>query len=93
MSMLSLSQRAGKLISGEESVEIAIKNNEAVLVLIAGDASENTKKKFNDKAKSYGVEVFEISDRQTLSGAIGKYNRAVFCVTDVNFANRMKAEL
>lgn len=44
-SLLGLMQRASKLITGEELVVKAIQNKKAYHVIIASDASENTRKK------------------------------------------------
>ncbi|WP_342455632.1 L7Ae/L30e/S12e/Gadd45 family ribosomal protein [Caloramator sp. Dgby_cultured_2] len=43
-SFIGLMQKAGKLSSGDDAVEIEIKKKKAMLVIIAEDASENTKK-------------------------------------------------
>ena len=48
LSMLSLAAKAGKVASGEFSVEKAVKSRKAYLVLVADDASENTKKLFRN---------------------------------------------
>ena len=45
LSLLGLATRAGKIKSGSFLTEQAVKAGKAYLVLIAGDASENTKKK------------------------------------------------
>ena len=44
LSLLSLCQRAGKMKTGEDTVEKAIQKKEAKLVIIPEDASDNTKK-------------------------------------------------
>ena len=38
-----MATKAGKLLSGEFSVEKAIKQRKVKLVIVAGDASDNTK--------------------------------------------------
>lgn len=45
ISFLGLANRARKLISGEELVVREVRKQKAKLVLLASDASENTKKK------------------------------------------------
>lgn len=55
MGLLGLAARARKVISGE-GVLTSIQNGSAKLVLIASDASENTKKKYVDKCTYYNVE-------------------------------------
>ena len=47
-SMIGLATKAGKVVSGEFAVEKAIKDGKAFLVIIAEDASDNTKKHFSD---------------------------------------------
>ena len=46
LSLIGLAMKAGQVVSGEFSVEKCIKSGKAKLVIIATDASENTKKKF-----------------------------------------------
>ena len=48
LSYLGLAKRAGKVASGEFQTEEAIRKGKAELVLVAGDASDNTKKKFRN---------------------------------------------
>ena len=81
-SMLSLCQRAGFMVSGEQAVELAVKDKRAKLIIIAQDASENTKKKFLNKSNHYNVNVVVYGSKQDLSNAVGKENKAVFAVTD-----------
>lgn len=46
LSMIGLATKAGKIASGEFAVESAVRKGKAVLVIIASDASDNTKKSF-----------------------------------------------
>lgn len=46
LSMISLATKAGKVASGEFCTEKEVKSGRAYLVIVAGDASDNTKKKF-----------------------------------------------
>ena len=46
-SLLSLCAKAGRLTSGNFSVESAVKDNKAYIVIVAKDASKNTKKLFD----------------------------------------------
>lgn len=92
---LALANRAGKVVSGDRVLP-AIRNNSAKLVLIANEASDNTKKRYNDKSNFYKVPVVEVSSFELLSKAIGKHNRMYVAITDQNFAtmilNKMKEE-
>lgn len=93
LSALGMAMRAGKLATGDEIVLKAIRAGKAKLVVLAGDASNNTKKKFNDKCASYQVSLVEAFDRVTLGGAIGKAERVVIAVTDVQFARLIAGHL
>ena len=58
MGLLGLAARARKIVSGEV-VLTSIQNHSAKLVVIANDASENTKKKYVDKCTYYNVSEIE----------------------------------
>ena len=89
-SLLSLSAKAGFLRTGEETAEKLLRNGGAELVIIAGDASDNTKKKFVNKCFFYDRPVRVFGDRAVLSKCVGKNNRTVFAVTDGGFAARLQ---
>ncbi len=91
--MLSLAKRAGKLISGEDTVLMYIRDNSCFLVIIAEDAAENTKKKILARTENRNVECIVKGLRDELSGSVGLYNRTVLGVTDKGFAQKIKAEL
>lgn len=91
-SIMSLCQRAGKMITGE-IVGKLISGGKAELVIIAGDASDNTKRKFSNKCGHYNIPYIICSTKTELSSAIGKYNRSVFAVTDKSFADKLREEM
>ena len=89
-SLLSLCQKAGFLLCGESICEKNINN--AFLVLVAKDASNNTKKKFENKSFYYNAPCVLYGTKSELGQAIGKENRAVIVITEKNFAaNLLKA--
>ena len=49
--------RAGALVTGQEIVEEYLRSKKVFYIFLANDASNNTKKAINDKAKFYNVEV------------------------------------
>ena len=53
LSLVSLATKAGKTVSGEFCTEKEVKSGRAALVIVAGDASANTKKKFHNSASFY----------------------------------------
>lgn len=93
LSFLGLSMKAGKLLSGEFSVEQAVKANKAFIVIVAEDASENTKKLFKDKCTFYNIPEYEYGTKEQLGRAIGKEIRASVAVTDSGLANKIEQEL
>ena len=52
ISLVGLAAKAGKVVSGEFATEKAVKTQKAFLVIIAQDASENTRKKFHVPKKT-----------------------------------------
>lgn len=48
LSYLGLAAKAGRIQSGEFSTEKSVKSGKGTLVIVASDASDNTKKKFTN---------------------------------------------
>ena len=88
-----LSNRARKLVSGEEIVIQAIRSGEAKLVIIASDASMNTKKKIKDKCHTYQVPLVIGFDRDRLGHSVGKAQRVVLAITDQGFAKAIAKQV
>lgn len=88
-SFLGLATKAGKVISGEETCERAVKDKRVWLVIVANDASENTKKKFGDICRYRGIEVRYFGEKALLGKHIGKDMRSVVAVTGKEFAKRL----
>ena len=89
-SYLSLAAKAGKVKSGETAAEEALRAGRAYLLIIAADASENTKKKFRNLARSCRTPVLEYADRETIGHMIGKEYRSTAAVTDEGLANLIR---
>ncbi|MBC6002438.1 MAG: ribosomal L7Ae/L30e/S12e/Gadd45 family protein [Paeniclostridium sordellii] len=88
-SFLGLAQRAGKLVSGDDSTMLDIKKNRVKLVIVAEDASNNTKKLFKDKTSFRNIACVTYSTKLQLGLAIGKAPRAVMGIKDVSFADKV----
>ncbi len=88
-SFIGLATRARKLVSGEFSTEKAIKEKKAKIVIIATDASENTKKKFRNSCLFYQLEYFEYGTKEELGQCMGKEARASLAVLDEGMANEI----
>ena len=89
LSMTGIAAKAGKIVSGEFGVEKAIKSMQAHLVIVAKDASDNTKKHFTDMCAYRHVPYFEYADKIRLGNCIGREFRASLAVTDENLAKRI----
>ena len=77
------------MTSGSFLTEKAVKQGEAWFVILAEDASENTKKRLKDKCTYYHVP-FAICETQDILGhKIGKESRSCVAVTDVNFGRQL----
>ncbi len=93
MAYLGLAARARKVESGEFCTERAVKGGRARLVLLAGDASANTRKRFQDMCAYYHTEWLELGDKESLGHAIGQGERASLAVTDEGLAKAIKEQL
>lgn len=93
LSMLGLAAKAGAIASGEFSTEKSVKEGKAFLVIVAGDASENTKKNFRNMTSFYEVPMYEYSNKEMLGHAIGKEVRASLAINSENFATNIKSKI
>ena len=92
-SLLGLAMKARKLVSGEFQTEEAVKKKTARLVILAEDASDNTKKLFHDKCTFHQIPIFECGKKEDLGRAIGKDLRSSLAVCDEGFATAVMRQL
>ncbi|MBG9983703.1 ribosomal L7Ae/L30e/S12e/Gadd45 family protein [Aerococcaceae bacterium DSM 111022] len=81
LNMIGLAQRAGKLISGDERVEKAIKNGQAKIIICADDISEKTLSRYQNYSENYNTPMLLPFDSIEMSQALGK-KRSICCITD-----------
>jgi len=86
-SLLGISQKAGKLISGQDSVERVVNSKRIYLIIISQDSSENTKKRFLNMANSKNIPVVVWGTANDLGKSIGKEGRKVLSLTDRGLAD------
>ena len=84
-SLIGLAQKAGKVASGEFSTEKAVKAGKASLVIVAEDASDNTKKMFTNMCTFYNVPIYFVGEKEILGHAMGKQFRASLAIMDDGF--------
>lgn len=90
---LGLAMRSGNLASGEFATETAIRQGKARLVIVAEDASANTKKKFRNSCSYYKIPIAVFGKKEDLGHAIGKEFRASLAVLDQGFASSISKNL
>uniref|UniRef100_UPI003FEEF278 L7Ae/L30e/S12e/Gadd45 family ribosomal protein n=1 Tax=Roseburia sp. TaxID=2049040 RepID=UPI003FEEF278 len=93
LSMLGIAAKSGSVASGEFSTEKAVKEGKAWLVIVAGDASDNTRKMFANMTEFYDVPMYVYADKETLGHFIGKEFRASLAVTNEGLARSIEEKL
>lgn len=91
--LLGLAARGRNVVSGEFSTENSIKDGSAVLVIVAEDASDNTKKRFRDKCSFYKVPIYTYGTKEELGHAIGKGERSSAALINEGLARTVKKYL
>ncbi|MBQ8147606.1 MAG: ribosomal L7Ae/L30e/S12e/Gadd45 family protein [Lachnospiraceae bacterium] len=92
-SLLGLATKAGKVVSGEFSTEKAIKSGKAFFVIVAEDASDNTKKSFSDSCSYYQVPFAIYGTKDELGHCIGKQMRASLAVIEEGFGREIAKKM
>ena len=90
LSFLGLATRAGKVVSGMDAVEGAMRNGIVDIVIAAEDASDKTKKNISYLTEKLDIPLFFVPDRFMLGRFLGKEERVVCGVLDEGFAKRLK---
>lgn len=89
---LGLAQKAGKLASGDTAVQYAVKAGKAFVIILAEDASENSRKDIINMGKNYDTPVLTGLTKAELGQAIGKAQRTAIAVLDINFHKMISKE-
>lgn len=87
ISLLGLAQKAGKVVSGDNTCRAKCKSIK--LVLLSEDCSEDTKEFFQYHCVKEKKPILTIGNRVDLGMAIGKSPRTVVGITDQNFARQI----
>lgn len=93
LSLIGLATKAGRIVSGEFMTEKEVKSGKAALVIVAGDSSDNTKKKFQNMCEYYKVPIHFYGDKDTLGHAMGKEFRASLAILDEGFAKGIRKHM
>ena len=92
-SNLGLAQKAGKIASGEFATENAVKSGAAYMVIVAEDASDNTKKKMTNMTDFYEVPIYFLGTKEELGHYIGKEYRSMLAVLDPGFTKSFEKQI
>lgn len=93
LSLLGMAMRSRNLVSGEFMTEKAVKQGNAFLVIVSGEASDNTKKMFSNMCSYYKVPMYIGGTMEELGRCIGKEFRASVAVTDEGLAKSIMEKL
>jgi ribosomal protein L7Ae-like RNA K-turn-binding protein len=91
--LLGIATKSRKLVSSEFSTEKAVKEHKAALVVVADDASDNTKKMFTNMCTYYKVPIYFFGMKDDLGHAMGKEFRASLAVLDKGLADAIDKQL
>lgn len=90
LGLIGFAAKARKICFGADSVEQQIKKRKVYLVLVAKDASERTKDKFEKLCEEYNIKLIIDGEIELLSKAIGKNNKAIIGIEESNLANEIQ---
>ena len=91
--LLSMAARARSIVSGAFVAEETIGKGRGTYLLLAADASEETKRKFTNMAERRHIPHVELLRAERLGRCLGKEYRAVAVLIDRGFAERLDAYL
>lgn len=86
---LGLAVKAGRVVTGNEAVEIGIRHKKGFLVIIAGDAASGSAEKIIRVAQTAKIPVISAGCKSLIGHWTGKIERAAALVTDKGFAERL----
>ena len=92
-SLLGLATRSRRTDSGEFMTEKAVKSGKAYLVIVADDASDNTKKMFTNMCSFYEVPLCFFESKESLGHSMGKEFRASLAFLDKGLAQAANKQL
>lgn len=90
LGLVGLSARARKISFGADSVELQSKKGKVKLIIVAQDSSTRTKDKFIEISEKYKIPIIILGTIEELSKAIGKNNKAIIGIEDINLSNEIQ---
>lgn len=90
LGLVGLAARARKISFGADSVELQIKKRKVRLIIVAEDSSTRTKEKFIKLSEQFNIPIEIMGEIDELSKAIGKSNKAIIGIEDINLASEIQ---
>jgi len=87
--LLGLAQKGGKIVSGWDLVKKFLPLGKIKLLIIAEDASDNTKNYFKAMCEKFNVPYCFYGNSYELGSSIGKEERKVIGIKDVNISRKI----
>lgn len=89
---ISMARRANKIVIGDTLIE-KIRKEQVYFVIVASDASDNTKKLILNKCKYYSVECVIILNKEIISRLVSKNLVSAIGISDINLAHKIKSNM
>jgi ribosomal protein L7Ae-like RNA K-turn-binding protein len=86
-SMLGIARKGGKISIGYDVTCIDVQKNKSMLVMIASDASEKTKKNIIYVCDKYNGKYIEYGEKELLGQCLGKKMVSVLSINDENIVS------
>ncbi len=90
LGLIGLAARARKVCFGADMVEERTNKKKVKLLIVAEDASQRTKDKFKKISEKENVPIIIGGEIELLSKAIGKSNKAIIGIEDINLSNEIQ---
>ena len=90
LGLIGLAARARKISFGADSVELQAQKKKVYLIILAQNSSVRTKEKFQKISEKYKIPIIITETIENLSKAIGKNNKAILGIEDINLANEIQ---
>lgn len=87
LSMTGLAVRAGKVKFGAFMTNAACDSGKAKLVILPEDLGASNRRSIESKCKNTNVKFITVSDKESLSRAVGKKDVTAIAICDENFAS------
>ena len=86
---MGISKKAGFIVEGYNNCEEFIKRRKLYLIILSKEASENTKKKFNNYSQKYRVTVISDLPKEDMGRPLGLEEINIVGISDQKMAKQL----